>query len=101
MKDIANYVPGPPPKWVERFARFGLVAIGIVYCLVGMLAFMGAFELRGNSEKEADKQGVFRFILEQPMGKVMLAIIGIGLLFYTAWCFIQAIRDSENEGNDQ
>ncbi|MBK0404862.1 DUF1206 domain-containing protein [Adhaeribacter sp. BT258] len=100
MKDIANYVPGPPPKWVERFARLGLTAKGIVYCLIGMLAFMAAFELRGSTEKSADKKGVFQFLLEQPMGKVMLAIIGIGLLFYAAWRLIQALRDSENKGKN-
>lgn len=100
MKDIADYVPAPPPAWVKGFARIGLIAKGIVYCLVGMLAFMAAFELRGSTEKGADKTGVFRFILDQPMGKVMLGIIGVGLLFYAAWRFIQAIRDSENKGTN-
>src|SRR5690606_10913196 len=82
MKDIAEFVPAPPPKWVERFARLGLIAKGVVYSLIGMLAFMAAFELGGTSEENTDQKGVFRFILEQPMGKVLLGIIGVGLVFY-------------------
>jgi len=100
MKDIAEFVPAPPPKWVERFARLGLIAKGVVYSLIGMLAFMAAFELGGTSEENTDQKGVFRFILEQPMGKVLLGIIGVGLVFYAIWRFIQALRDSENKGKD-
>ncbi|MBW7467236.1 DUF1206 domain-containing protein [Pontibacter aydingkolensis] len=94
-------MPSPPPKWVENFARVGLAAKGVVYCLVGILAFMAAFELgRNSSTQDAGKQGVFQFILEQPFGKWLLGIVAIGLVCYTIWRIIQAVQDTENKGND-
>ncbi|WP_262887490.1 DUF1206 domain-containing protein [Pontibacter fetidus] len=81
-------------------ARFGLTAKGIVYCLVGILAFMAAFELGGKSEQSSDKSGVFQFILEQNFGRVLLAIVAIGLLCYTVWRFLQAFKDTENKGDN-
>ncbi|WP_162426458.1 DUF1206 domain-containing protein [Pontibacter pudoricolor] len=81
-------------------ARFGLTAKGVVYCLVGILAFMAAFEIGGKSEQGSDKSGVFQFILEQSYGRILLAIIALGLLCYTIWRFIQAFKDTENKGDN-
>lgn len=100
MTDIAAHVPSPPPKWIENFARVGLTAKGVVYCLVGILAFMAAFELGKNSTQSAGKQGVFQFIQEQPYGKWLLAIVALGLFCYSIWRFIQGIKDTENKGDD-
>jgi hypothetical protein len=100
MQNIAQYVPSPPPKWIISFARIGLFAKGVVYCLIGLLAFMAAFELNGSSESKADKQGVFQFVLEQPFGKVILIVIAAGLSFYCLWRLIQALKDTEHKGEN-
>jgi hypothetical protein len=100
MTDIADHVPAPPPQWVENFARFGLTAKGVVYSFVGIFAFMAAFELGNNSTQDAGKQGVFQFLLEQPYGKWLLAIVALGLASYSIWRFIQAVKDTEDKGND-
>ncbi|WP_242919099.1 DUF1206 domain-containing protein [Pontibacter liquoris] len=96
--NISAHVPAPPPKWVESFARFGLTAKGVVYCLVGILAFMAAFELGNKSSEDAGKSGVFQFIQQQPFGKVLLAIVALGLFSYSIWRLIGAIKDTENKG---
>ena len=98
--DITSHIPAPPPKWVENFARFGLTAKGVVYCLVGILAFMAAFEIGGSGSQGAGKQNVFQFILEQPFGKWLLAVVALGLVCYTLWRFVQGFRDSEDKGSD-
>lgn len=95
-----SHIPSPRPEWVVRFARIGLTAKGVVYCLVGGLAFMAAFELGGRNEQGAGKTGVFQFIMEQAYGKVLLALVVAGMLCYTLWRFIQAIRDTEDKGTD-
>ncbi|MDB5261535.1 MAG: hypothetical protein JWQ14_816, partial [Adhaeribacter sp.] len=64
-----THLPHPRRQWTENFARFGMAAKGVVYCLVGALAIMAAFEIKGNTEGGSSKQGVFQFILEQPFGK--------------------------------
>ena len=98
--DIAAHVPTPPPQWIKTFAKVGLTAKGVVYCLVGALAFMAAFELGGNGEKNSGKTGVFHFVLEASYGQILLALIAMGLLCYTIWRFIEAIKDTQNKGND-
>lgn len=97
---IPTQIPTPRPAWVVRFARIGLIAKGIVYCLVGALAFMAAFEMGGRTEQGAGKTGVFQFIMEQPYGKILLALVVTGMLCYTLWRFIQAILDTDEKGTD-
>ncbi|TXK46947.1 DUF1206 domain-containing protein [Pontibacter qinzhouensis] len=100
IANMAQRLPSPQPAWVIRFARLGLAAKGVVYCLVGILAFMAAFELGDSSDQQAGKQDVFRFILKQPFGKALLAVVVVGMLCYTLWRLIQAIKDTDNRGSD-
>lgn len=98
--NVGSYLPTPRPHWVARFARLGLTAKGIVYCLVGAMAFMAAFEIGGKSVKDTGKSGVFQFILDQPFGKLLLGLVAIGLLCFALWRFIQTFMDTEHKGTN-
>lgn len=100
MTDLTSYVPSPPPQWVENFARFGLTAKGVVYSLIGLLAFMAAFEIGGQSTDDTKRTGVLKTIQDLPAGNVLLGLTAIGLLCYAIWRFIQAIKDTEDKGSD-
>ncbi|GAB3531434.1 DUF1206 domain-containing protein [Pontibacter brevis] len=100
MADISTHVPSAPPQWVENFAKVGLSAKGVVYCLIGVVAFMSAFELGGKSTENTDRTGTFQFLLDQPFGKWLLGIVAVGLICYVLWRFIQAIQDTDREGSD-
>ena len=80
------------PSSVTPIARAGLISKGVVYCLLGALAFMSAFELGGRSDEDASKKGVFD-VIEGVGGKWLLGILAVGLFCYTAWRFIQAFRE--------
>ncbi|GAM12268.1 DUF1206 domain-containing protein [Mesobacillus selenatarsenatis] len=83
--------------WMRRFARFGYIAKGIVFGMVGVLAALAAFGPRGET---TGTSGALQSISEMPLGEVALWIIGIGLIGYILWDFIKAIKDPENEGTD-
>jgi hypothetical protein len=100
LSSISAHIPSTQPQWVKRFAKFGLTAKGVVYCLVGVLAFMAAFEIGGSSERNLNKQGIFRFILNQPFGQFLLALVATGLLCYALWRLTQAFLDTERKGTD-
>lgn len=100
MSDISTHLPSPPPAWVKNFAMFGLSAKGVVYCLVGIIAFMAAFELQGKSTEDAGKAGILKTIQDLPAGNILLAIVALGLLSYAVWRFIQAANDTESKGSD-
>jgi len=84
-------------KWVENFARTGIFAKGIVYCLIGLLTSMAALGLSG---KKMDKEEAFKLIYDQPFGRILLILIAIGLLGYIMWRLFQAISDIDHEGKD-
>ena len=76
-----------PAQWIERLARFGYAAKGVVYVLVGFLAFQAAFNWGG---KITGTQGAFQTIASGPFGKVLLFLVAVGLLGYVVWRFVQA-----------
>ena len=81
--------------WVEPLARFGYAARGVVYAFIGVLAVQAAFFGRGQT---TGPEGAIQKIAEQ--SKLLLALIGIGLIGYALWRFIQGILDPENKGRD-
>ncbi|MEO5599778.1 MAG: DUF1206 domain-containing protein [Cyclobacteriaceae bacterium] len=84
-------------KWFEKFARFGLLSKGIVYCLMGILSVLAAF---GLSHKKGDKAEAFKVIYDQPLGKFILIAIGMGLFGYVMLRMFQAYKDIDNKGKD-
>lgn len=86
-------------SWIKPIAKLGFAAKGTVYCLLGLLAFMSAFQLDGQTSEKTDKAGVFQFVFDQPAGKTILGIIALGLLSYASWRFLQTFLDIEHEGN--
>lgn len=88
---------GSKEKYFDRFVRFGLASKGAVYCVMGILTVLTAFGMGG---RKGDKATVFQFIYEQPFGKVLLILIGLGLLGFVALRFVQSVRDTDNKGNN-
>jgi len=83
--------------FVEKFARFGYAAKGVVYVVVGALAAMAAVGYGGET---TGSRGAMQSIYQQPFGRLLLAVVAFGLTGYALWQFIRAIEDPENEGND-
>lgn len=83
--------------WVERLGRLGLVAKGVLYAVIGVLAIQVAL---GGRAESPDKGGALRTIAEQPFGKGLLVLLALGLAAYALWRLAQGIldRDSEGEG---
>lgn len=79
--------------WIEKLARLGYAAKGVVYILVGLLALQAA---RGGADA-TDSGGALRSIVSQPFGKVLLGIIAVGLAGYTLWRWVTALLNPEGE----
>lgn len=85
--------------WVERLARLGYVAKGIVYIIVGGIALRVATGTSGGGGTTGT-EGAIESIARQPLGRAMVALLAVGLLGYAIWRFVQAIRDPEGKGSD-
>jgi hypothetical protein len=83
--------------WMTLLARLGYASKGVVYLIFGWLAVLLAI---GNGGKTTDQRGALQIIYEQPFGKLLLALVVIGLLGFAIWCFLQAWFDTEGKGSD-
>lgn len=79
----------------EKFARFGYGARGVVYVLIGALAILSAFGQGGGS---TDSKGALMTVYQQPFGSVLLGIIALGLVGYSAWRVTQGVSDTDDHG---
>ena len=73
-------------KYAHAFARAGLVARGVVYLVIGVLALRIAF----GEELEADQRGAISQLLHQPLGEPLVVLLAIGLAGYSAWRISEA-----------
>ena len=96
-KEGARRATREASPWIERVARFGYAAYGVVYVLVGVLAFRAA---SGGGGKMTGQEGALQTILLAPLGRFLLGLVALGLLEYAAWRLFQGILDPENEGRD-
>lgn len=73
---------------VKILARVGLFAYGLTHLVIAWLALQIAF---GGGGGEADQNGAFQTIAQQPFGKVLLWVLVIGFAAVALWRAEQAI----------
>jgi hypothetical protein len=78
----------PEREQVERLARAGLAAKGVLYATLGLLAMGIAV---GRSGQDADQEGALRTLAAQPFGAVLVGVMAVGLLGYALWRAAQAV----------
>lgn len=83
--------------WVERVARLGYIAKGVIYAVIGFLALREAVGAGGRS---TDPSGAIHSIGTQPLGGVMLTLLAVGLACYALWKVVQGVKDPEGKGSD-
>jgi hypothetical protein len=70
---------------VEWLARLGLVARGVIWLTVGLLAASVAL----GSNQRADKNGALAAIKDKPLGELLLIALAIGFVGYAAWRLLE------------
>jgi hypothetical protein len=76
--------------------RFGYAARGFVYVIVGALAFVASVD----GGRTPDSKTALGTLLQMPFGKILLALVALGLVAYCLWCFIGAGLDLDDKGTD-
>ncbi len=85
--------------WLEVIARIGFAAKGILYFIVGFLAFKIVLGMGG---KTAGLKDVLKTIDNQayPFGDILLAVIALGLIAHAYWRFMQSVFNADNKKID-
>src|SRR5829696_5836794 len=81
----------------EWLARAGLVARGVIYAVIGILAIKLAL---GDGGKTTNQNGALETIAKQPFGKTLLVLVAIGLAGYAIWRLVRAAIGHGPEQSD-
>ena len=87
-------VRNPAFPWL---ARSGLVARGVVYGVIGVIAIEVA---AGAGGRPTNQQGALEVIARQPLGSVLLVLLAAGLAGYSAWRLTRAATGHGREEAD-
>ena len=82
---------------METLARIGFGARGLIYFVMGIIDVQVAI---GAGHVPADQQGALAAISAQPVGRILLWIVLVGLAGYSLWGLIRVIFDPLHLGND-
>ena len=86
--------------WGDRLARVGLTARGVVYLgLAYLIARIAAGALGGAGSKPASGPGVADALVTEPGGRVVVAILAVGLALYAMFSLLDAILHHDDESN--
>jgi hypothetical protein len=83
--------------WLEALARAGLVARGVIYATIAVLAVKLAL---GDGGRATNQQGALKTIAHQPFGKALLVLMAIGLAGYALWRLVRAAVGHGPEARD-
>lgn len=84
--------------WTERLARAGLVAKGLTFGLVAVLALDVAISGSGKLE---DRPGALHEVAERSYGRVLLAALAVGLAGYAIWRLVLAVLGRKLETGER
>ena len=82
---------------LDKAARGGFVAKGLVYALIGLLALQVA---TGDSQ-QADQNGALAAVAEKPGGTLVLWLMVVGFVGYALWRFSEAAWGHRGEPDDK
>jgi hypothetical protein len=90
-----DHAAGSAAPLIDRFARFGFAAKGIVTILIGALALRYAL---GRGGAVTGPEGAIKALLDEPFGGSILAVLAAGLAGYALWMFVETFLDPERKG---
>lgn len=80
-------------QMIEGLAKLGYGARGVVYGLVGGLALFTSI----GGHREVDSKSALDFALEQPLGRLWLGLIAIGLACFVLWRVVQSLANADRQ----
>jgi hypothetical protein len=83
--------------WYAWLARGGLVAKGVSYGIVGVLAVKLA---AGDGGAATSRSGALHTLAQEPFGRIVLILLAIGFAAYALWRAVQAFALPADEGKD-
>lgn len=97
MGALQHELRGPAESgrgWYAVVARAGLLAKGVSYCLVGVLAVKVAVGAGGEA---TSRSGALETLAHHAFGRIVLAALAAGFAAYALWRFVQAFAEKADD----
>ncbi len=85
-------------KKIARIRSAGFFTKGMVYLLLGTLTFMAALDLGGEI---SSRDGVIKFLLQLPLGKILVGIVALGLFAYSLWRIYEMLMNPKSNEDEE
>lgn len=79
--------------WYAGVARAGLIAKGVSFGIVGILALKLAL---GSGGKATSREGALESLAQSSFGKILLVLLALGFAAYALWRLLQAFAERED-----
>lgn len=97
-RDVAVTITRSDAKaGLEQLARLGYAAKALLYATIGYMAGKAAL-LKGGGA--TDTRGAMVVVSSAPFGHWLLLVTAAGLVGYSVWRIVEAIKDPERHGRD-
>ena len=83
-----NELSSSQENWLVNISRFGVAARGVVFMMIGFFLIQAAHQY--NPQKVKGLDGALSSLAQQPFGKVLLAVMALGLVSYAIYLALQA-----------
>ena len=83
-----NEMSDTEKTWATHIGRFGLVAKGVVYNIIGFFLIQAARQAK--SKRVRGLEGALDLLAQQSYGRWLLGIVAIGLIAYGVYYIVQA-----------
>ncbi len=81
-------IPSSQRSWIEPVCQFGLIARGVVWCVVGWIIISSALMARPNEiQNTAD---ALSWLSSTPFGNIVLGVIAAGLVAFGLYSLLEA-----------
>jgi hypothetical protein len=84
--------------WYALLARTGIVAKGVSFGIVAVLALTVALDAGG---KATSRQGALQSLAQLSFGKALLALLAAGFAAYALWRFVEAFAERADAGESE
>jgi hypothetical protein len=81
-------VKGAAREWIIRLGKWGYIALGVVFGLIGWFLVSAAVHSQANRVQGLD--GALRSLAQQSYGPWLLGIVAAGLAAYGAFMLVEA-----------
>jgi len=88
VSNKATEVARDHERWIDVVGRIGLATQGVLYAVVGLLAW----QLALGRNDQADQRGAIEAVADQRFGRLLLFVLTIGLALHCCWRLVLAAR---------